>query len=380
MMKRNNYFVLICTILFCFGCKEPFEANLPPVPQGYLVVEGFINAQGPTQIKLSRSTPLDEKKKFKPDIGALVKIEGDDNSSFLLINQFNGLYSSAPLTLNQSRKYRIHIRTGDSKEYFSDYVPVKITPAIDSINWAEDQNGVTVYANAHDDANKTIYYRWDYDETWEIHSAYVASWKYDNGFIRQTTVSETNLYYYCWKYDTSGTIVIGSSAKLEKDIIHLNPILFIPSTDEKTGVRYSIQVRQYALGKEEYEFLQQMKKNTESLGTIFDPQPSAIRGNIHSVSDPNELVIGYISATTMQQKRIFISASELKNSLFNLFNNCSNKLVPNNPDSLKGIVPPMWPYEGVGPPIPGPTHFKVSDTKCVDCRERGGKSIKPSFW
>lgn len=371
-----NFFALV--IIFLAGCKEAFEPDLPPVPQGYLVVEGFINAQGSTQIKLSRTTALDQKKTFKAELNAAVKIEGDDNSSYNLLSQSNGLYSSPALPIDPDLKYRLRIITKTGKEYLSDFVEVKVTPAIDSINWIEDQNGVTVYANAHDDANDTRYYRWDYDETWEIHSAYIAFWKYDNGLLRPLSVNETNHYYYCWKYDTSGTIVIGSSAKLEKDIILLSPIIFIPSTDEKTGVRYSIQVRQYALSKEEYEFLEQMKKNTESLGTIFDPQPSAINGNIHCVSDPREIVIGFVSATSVQQERIFISASELKNNLFNMLNICSYILLANQADSMEGIVPPMWPYEGV-PPIM-PTHFKVSDSKCVDCGERGGKNIKPGFW
>ena len=385
MWRKFRYTTFALLVIFLTGCKESFEPNLPSVPQGYLVVEGFINAQGPTQIRLSRSTPIEQKKTFKAELNASIKIEGDDNSSFTLSNLPNGLYTSNTLPINSSRKYRLRIKTKNAKEYLSDFVEVKITPAIDSVSWKEEEKGVQIYANTHDPLNKTIYYRYDYDETWEINSAYQAFYKAvivpgGNFVIRPITSSDPQIYW-CWKYDTSKSILLASSAKLEKDIIHLKPLLFIPTEDERIGVRYSIQVRQYALDKDGYEFLEQMKKNTESLGTIFDPQPSVIKGNIHSLSDPDEMVIGYINATTAQDKRIFISGAQLVKRGFNIYNFCSSFEIINNPDSLKAVIPPHWPYEPVvsvfRPPLPV---YNLSTSNCVDCRERGGINVKPSFW
>lgn len=381
MATLYKYGYLIVVVFF-IGCKEPFEADLPSVPQGYLVVEGFINAQGPTQIKLSRTTPLDQKKKFKPELNAQIKIEGDNNSSFTLANLPNGMYVSSALSLDANRKYRLRIKTKDAKEYLSDFVPVKNTPAIDSISWREDQDRVTIYTNAHDDQKKTIYYYWNYDETWEIRSAYFASYRYVNGIIRQSQPTDPEMYN-CWKYDTSSSIHLGSSAKLERDIIHLNPLLLIPNKDEKLGVRYSIQVRQYALEKEGYHFFEQMRKNTELLGSIFDPQPSALKGNIRAVFNPDETVIGYISVATIQQKRIFISRvnGDLQNPGFNMYNLCQSDSVKNHPDSIEAKIPHrVLPYEAVPLPPLIITHYLAADPICVDCRERKGINVKPSFW
>lgn len=377
MKLRYTYFILV--VLLWAGCKEPFEADLPSVPQGYLVVEGFINAQGSTNIKLSRTTPIDQKKTYKPESRALVNIEGDDNSSYTLSESAIGVYTSASLVLNPARKYRLRIKTNNAKEYLSEFTAVKITPAIDSVNWKEDDKGVTIYANTHDDQNKTIYYRWDFDETWEINSAYASGFRYVNGIIRPTLSTDPEIYF-CWKYDTSSTILVASSEKLNEDIIHLNPILFIPSLDERLGVRYSIMVRQYALDKAGYQFYEQMKKNTESLGSIFDPQPSAISGNIHSASDPNETVIGYMTVSTMKEKRIFVSAGQLQNPGFRMYNLCAIDTVPNHPDSIKAVIPhSVIPYNAVyqGPFI---THYLASTPACVDCRQRGGINVKPSYW
>jgi len=146
------------------------------------------------------------------------------------------------------------------------------------------------------------------------------------------------------------------------------------------GVRYSMQVRQYTLDKEGYQFYELLRKNTESLGSIFDPQPSMLNSNVHSVSDPNELVIAYIGVTTMQQQRIFIDAWTLGLRVFNILTQCESKDIPNRPDSLAPFATPeWWPYDAIftGPAI---TAYKLSMSRCVDCNERGGINVKPSFW
>jgi hypothetical protein len=385
-MSISKYIPFIFLLVALTSCKEHFEPDLPILPQGYLVVEGFINAGGSTQIKLSRSIPIDEKQKFKPESNAILKIEGDNNTSISLSASSDGIYTGSTSSMNRSGKYRLRIRTSDGKEYLSGFVDVKTTPPIDSVGWLQGDNNVQVHVSTHDPQNKTIYYRWDFDETWEIRSAYVAAFKVDRVdpvtnfiFIREVNASDPPIYY-CWKDNSSKNIVIGSSAKLEQDVIHQRPVLFIPRMDERLGVRYSIMVRQYALDKEGFQFYEQMQKNTESLGTIFDPQPSALRGNIECISNPGEIVIGYVSATTMEQKRMFIAASQLQGKGFNMYDLCETIEVKNNQDSLR-MHPLAWPYEAIygigGGAI---IAYKLSTRECVDCTSRGGLNVRPSFW
>ena len=391
-MGKLEYYIYLLAAILLVGCKEPFEPNLPIVPQGYLVVEGFINAQGPTQIKLSRTVPINEKKTLKPELNATIRVEGDDNSSFNLATTANGIYTSNTLPISPQKKYRLYIKTKSGSEYRSDYVPVKISPSIDSINWKLEEDKVAIYANTHDPSNNTIYYRWDYDETWEIHSPHVATVKVDNGTIRNLTPADTNVSV-CWKYDTSSTIILGSSAKLENDIIHLNPIVSSLRTDEKFGVRYSIVVRQYAINKEAYNFFDQMRKSTETLGSIFDPQPTLLKSNIHSLSNPDELVIGYIYSTTVQQQRIFISRAQLPSTTirsvecvyFTIAQTSKPGFVCCTIDSLNiektfQAYPQRLPFNPLYSLFGILIGYETSSNYCVDCRLRGGSVIKPSFW
>src|SRR6187200_2748455 len=117
MWRKFRYTTFALLVIFLTGCKESFEPNLPSVPQGYLVVEGFINAQGPTQIKLSRTTSLNQKQTLKPERNAIVRVEGEDNSSFNVPPGLNGLYTSAALPISSEKKYRLYIKTTNGSEY-----------------------------------------------------------------------------------------------------------------------------------------------------------------------------------------------------------------------------------------------------------------------
>lgn len=388
MKGKLKYYIYFLAAFILIQCKERFEPNLPVVPQGYLVVEGFINAKGPTEIRLSRTVSLDQKKVFKAEPNAVIKVESDDNLSFTLKSLSNGVYRSDSLSLNTARKYRINIKTSTGKAFFSDFTPVKITPAMDSINWKQGNGAVTIYANTHDPQSNSIYYMWDFIETWEIHSLFQTSIIFDNGIVRNRIPTDPEMYT-CYKYDTSHLILLASSKRLEKDVIYQYPLISLQRGEERLGVRYSVKVSQYALTKECFGFMEQMKKNTESLGTIFDPQPTFLKGNIHAVVDSTEPVIGYMFATTRQEKRIFISSLELGGFGYELpdcdhvlqgsgTSCCRHDTIPSNKVSI--YYPAYLPFSAIyTPPIPTPTSYVLSSAACVDCRLRGS-NIKPSFW
>src|SRR5262249_13258380 len=123
---------------------------------------------------------------------------------------------------------------------------------------------------------------------------------------------EDTTIYKCWSTLASSSIILGSTEKLTTNVVFL-PVQYIEPHSEKLSVLYSLNLRQYAISHDEYLFLQKMKKNTEQLGTIFDPQPSQISGNVHCLTDPGETVIGYVEVAQEQVKRIFIANSQVPN-------------------------------------------------------------------
>jgi len=387
---KNFFKVTAGTILIWLfaQCKQAYEPHIETKTTGLLVVEGFLNSgQGPTTIRLSRSSDL-EHTTLIPEFSAQVNVEGEDGSRFPFVESGNGEYSIAQLTLNNGIKYRVHIRTADGKEYTSDYTPVNYTPLIDSITWQRENDGLRLYANARDPQNDTKYYQWKYEETWEIHSAYYTSIKYIRDTIRTNAVTDLvyrmpdqnpdTTLYKCWNTLNSSTIILGSTEKLTSDIVYL-PVQYIEPKSEKLSVLYSINLRQYAISHDNYLFLQKMKKNTEQLGTIFDPQPSEISGNIHCLTDPAEIVIGFIEITQEQMKRIFIYNSQVPGWGYNP--GCAQTIIDNNLDSIAKHGSDLYPTTPTSTdPFGSILKFYATNNKnCMNCTFRG-VSQKPAFW
>jgi hypothetical protein len=341
------------------------------------VVEGVLNAgAGSTAIRLSRTFKLDDTARFQVETNASVTVEGKDNIIRPLTMNGDGFYTSPNLGLALGQEYRLRIVTANGKEYLSDYVVAKKTPMIDSVTFRQNDDGVQLYVTTHDDDNDSRYYLWNYDETWEIRTYYFSRYKYINNTVYERGLSDD--VSTCWKYAYSKSILIGSSALYVTDTIPQAPIHFIANGDERLAVRYSILVRQFALDKKSYQFYEMMKKNTESLGTIFDAQPSQIRGNIHAVSDPGEQVIGNISATTIEEKRIFIESTDLHRWRFR--QDCESFKIRNDPDSIaQAYLGGLQIYNavfGAG----GLESYLFSLGRCVDCTKRDGSLIRPSYW
>jgi hypothetical protein len=140
-----------------------------------------------------------------------------------------------------------------------------------------------------------------------------------------------------------------------------------------------------------YNYYTLLKQNTEQLGSIFDSQPSTLTGNIHCITDPTLPVIGYITAGTVQEKRIYINNGQLplnwaatypydceqdsalfndprtlpkgQNTVSQLLISVPNSFVPTEAITKMNVV--------IG--------YEYSDRSCADCSLRG-KTTPPGFW
>jgi len=175
----KNINIVVALALLAAGCKKPYTPPAVAAPNNYLVVEGVIAAgQDSTVITLSRSVNIGQKVVHNPEAGATVTVQSDQNTTYALTQADGGRYVTPPLNLDNNRKYKLLIKTADGRTYESDYEPVKVTPAIDTLGYNVTADGLSFYTNAHDDANNTRFYRWDYAETYIYESAINALYKY----------------------------------------------------------------------------------------------------------------------------------------------------------------------------------------------------------
>ncbi len=373
MIKKSHILYLFCTlVVVSWCCKEPYDLPVVLKNTNFLVVEGLITPDT-TTIALSRTRNLGDTTSLIPELNATVLIQAERGGFYTLQRRNDGIYSIGALPLNLTDRYRVKILSSNF-EYQSEYVSIKQTPPIDSITWTYDHD-ISIYVSTHDPSNSTRYYRWEYEEVWEYRAFYESILGYANGqlYFRDSTQS----LYTCWNKLVSNDIILGSSASLGEDRIEKVFLTGIPNGLEKVSQLYSILVKQTGLTKEAYEFWQLLRKNTKNLGTLFDAQPSELLGNIQNVTNPNEPVIGYVSAAVTQQKRLFIRRGQLNGWFDKIPFSCPVKTFPNVPDSVQfylsdTTLAPAYSTSGGG--------LAISKNVCVDCRRRGGTTTKPSFW
>ena len=367
---------IVLLIFIHSGCRDNYNAELKDPDSSLLVVEGMLNAgQGATEIRLSQTSKLNDAVQWKPVLNAVLTVESINGDIYSLAESGNGIYMHNQLPLVYGNEYRLRIKTQGAKEYVSDYVVARKSPDIDSITWKKDIEGLKIYVSTHDASNDTRYYNWDFDETWEIRSFFTAEFEYIGG---TTIIGAPNYFHYrCWLYDSSSTINLGTTAQLQQDVVSEKLLQFIPSGSDKLSFRYSILVKQQALSKGAYEYLQLMKRTTENIGTIFDPQPTELRGNIKCITDPAENVIGYVNASGITEKRVFITSVE---TAWHFFQDCESIDVFNHPDSIRKWVPQYLPW-GAQYTLSGAIeYYYMAPDVCVDCEIRGGKLNMPSYW
>jgi len=381
---------LLFLMILTLGCKTAYTPPAITNAASYLVVEGVINT-GPdsTIIKLSRTVKLFSNNTINPEVDAIVTVESNANNSYPLREIRNGYYAGFGLNLDNTKQYRLRINTSNKEQYVSDFVQAKVTPPIDSLGYNVTDNGIQLYVNAHDQGKNTRYYRWDYAETWQFHSKYLSNYILVGQNFNIRTPEQ--LVYNCFGSDTSSNVLLASSANLSQDVIYQFPVTALAATAEKIGTKYSIILRQYALTAGAYSYWQNLKKNTEQLGSIFDAQPTSNGGNIHSVNNPSLPVIGYISAGTISSKRIFIASSQLLLTWITAYPydcpldsdyycdpryHCLNTVH----DYFETSPPPIVPIASIGNPgSPQIIGYTGSYPECVDCTLRGSK-ITPAFW
>jgi hypothetical protein len=387
-MRRTNHIAprliaILVSLDVAYGCKQPYVSPYKNPVTGYLVVEGYISGNSVTQFSLTRTIPLPGDSTLPTVDGATVQVEGSDNSTYPLTDTGSGSYTSIDtLNLNPQLQYRLDIQTTDGEHYRSAFVQYKSTPPIDSVSWVENgDNSVNIYVNTHDPTNNTRYYQWSYVQTYQYTSADQSGYMYDGATIPPSIVNRpaVDQIYNCWITSHSTNVIIDNTTKLASDVVYLMPLVSLPPNSQQVSVLYSLLVKQYALTADGFNFLSLMQSNTESLGSVFDAQPTQLSSNITDLTNPGETVIGWISAGTEQSVRLWISRTQVFSN-YNYKCPGDNFFVANTQMNINGLfstflyIPIYFGNAG------GINGYESNFGDCLDCRYQGGTTVEPSFW
>jgi hypothetical protein len=359
------------------SCIEPFTPPETTAGQGYLVVDGFLNTGDDTSfISLRRTQNIhDNFKPFTVQNAVLSVGTEDGGENYQFIHAGEGKYYLPPQSFNQNSRYQLKIQLGE-EVYQSEFVSVSQTPDIDSLTYRVDnqQNSVVINVNTHDKTNQTRFYRWRFEETYEYVATYYSSLTLKDTILfgrpMQVMIPRVENINRCWKTNLNQNILLGSTIKQTQDAILSLPVNNVPISTNKFFIRYSILVKQYGLTREAFDYWTTLAKTTQGTGSLFDPLPSLVTGNIKNIHNKDQLVFGYFSAGTEKEMRLFIDEG------LGLFPRCFP------PDTMskfdeRAYYPGSLLLNYIGE---REDSVLVSYGDCADCRLKGGTNSKPSYW
>jgi len=387
MNRLIRYSILIILTVMVTACVEPFT----PVMEKYenvLVIDGIVtDKQGPYTVRLSRSFHYDAP--FgSPEEGAYILLMDDQGNTSGFTEKSPGVYKSDNPDFRgmTGRSYKLYVQTLDNEEYESEYIQLKTVPGIEKLYAQYEEHPVTdgtekgfqVYVDSYDPQNITKYYRYEYEETWEFYVPYPSIFLYEYGQI----VPRTEQVERCWRENRSTSVMIFTTEKLDEDVVGALPVCFVSTSTNRLSVKYSILVKQYSLSEEAYHFWEQMKSTNENTGTLFDPQPTQIVGNIYNLHDTEKPVLGFFEASAVSEKRIYLSRSDLAPGIpvTDIYRYCDSYYMVVEPSRVERYI--LRDYCLINHGATATIFFgygMIPFQDCCDCT-KNGTNIRPDFW
>ena len=276
--------------------------------QPRLVVEGQITDEAPPySIKLTFSGQFTSGNELPENLvvnGAVVTI-GDDRGRMVRLEQdplTPAYYWVRDSTFRgqPGRAYTLRVRLPDGMVYVSkpEYMPAvapveriyaRYVPA--SGNLYEQPPHFQIRLDTKDPDTLGNYYRWS-------SYAYLPRWATGGDFCSCTT---------CWVPDYGPPGDVLSDALINGNRVAGRLVYDIPV--RAIGMQY-IDVRQYALTRAAYQYWTLFAQQLSRTGSLFDPQPAPIEGNVARTDDPNVRALGYFGASAVSQRRIVVSSAD----------------------------------------------------------------------
>jgi hypothetical protein len=319
-MRANYQFLIlgVCSLMI-LRCAKPYEAESFDFER-VVVVDGQISDElKKHRVILSHTTPIGESK-ADPLSGAEVWVEEGSGTKIEFQEIRAGYYETVEDFAGKvGSSYRLFFVTLDGKEYASNNIELIKSPPIDSIYdqfarlITEDETGmvggIQFFIDTHDATNTAKYFRYEWEEDYRILSPLPSNYEFfseDSSYAaRESPVS------ICYDHRASSQIIVGSSIGSTVNRLVQFPIRFVPGNTDVLRNRYAILVKQYAISESAYGFYRKLKESSESGGSLFDKQQGTITGNVTSVSNSKETVLGFFEVAGVSTKRTFFSYEDL---------------------------------------------------------------------
>ena len=387
--KLNTFIICTLSALLFHGCTETYPLLTNTYEEAIVVEATITNELKYQEIKITKTARFEDEN-YLPESGAEVFITDDAGNQYKFKEDSEKYVSITEFQAVPERKYQLHINTKDGKSFESSPEYLTAVSPIQSLTTAveikDKAKGIAIRVNSFDASAKSKYYKYEYEETYKVVAPKWSSIKVtldENDRFVFSQNSTDKIVCYANKKNTE--LLLTDTNNLTEDRVDFM-VRFIDKQDYITTTRYSILVKQYIISLASYSYNTTLKKMAGSGNILAPNQPGLLLGNLKSVNNPSNKIVGYFDVASVSSERIY-------------FNH--NDLFPNELPPPYIVDCDQFCYGGEGEvPVPcthqlpllddfvfglitfhssGTSHIYWVNAPCGDCTKIAS-NIKPTFW
>lgn len=320
-MKRS----LIILLFFLCGCIDPFPVEVSE-GESLLHVEGYITTDpGPHTIKLTRTATygsvfVDFIRRVSQATVGIQEVESGQ-VTFLTETETGTYVTPNGFSAEIGKSYSLRILTRDGEEYVSEPQNTLPVPEIDSLayrtivipttNRLFPKSGLQFISFFKDPPGERNFYHWKIENRISRVSTFPELYR-PRGSLPEDPPQPKDCCTYCFVPDMVPFRNIFIAEDTGFDGLATSQIAgFLEDNGFRFMHRFRFDFQQMAISAETYRYLRLIDQQLSLTGSVFDPPPARLRGNIINLNDPDETVLGHFFSADVVSKRIYLRREDL---------------------------------------------------------------------
>ncbi|PZX93713.1 DUF4249 domain-containing protein [Flavobacterium aquariorum] len=383
----NGIIFLILSSFLLNGCTEPYILETNTYEEALVVEATITNELKKQEITLTKTARFEDKE-IQIEKGAKVFITDNTGIQYDFKEESGKYISTTEFQAVSGKEYRLNIKTSDGRTFESSTETLTPINAMQEVKAAvetkDSLRGVGIRVSSYDPTNTAKYYRYEYEETYKIiapkwvPSKSIALTEFTIGIIPNPTNTRI-----CYSTKKNTELLLTNTNNLNEARLNFL-VRFVSDQNYIITHRYSILVKQYVESLASYTYYTTLKKISGSGSILYPTQPGFINGNVKSVNNENDKIIGFFDVASVSSKRIYFNYEELFPGELAppYYTNCDQDVYPlcfgpdpcRGADLIQGIELNKLAYqfhEGI--------NYHMVNIECGDCTSFSS-NIKPLFW
>lgn len=318
-MNIKNIIFTIALGVALLSCQKLYNPDDLNSGKKIPVIQGMISTgEGPYTVNVNYAAAYNSDSSTAIN-SAIVYILDDQNNFTFLANTGNGNYTTGENSFKGEigRKYVLNVLLSDGSQFVSDTVQIPAKPSLDSISAS-----VSTYKNISTDADGNVVSTdipglsiSGYSSVSTTEPAYL---RFESKAIYQSACEDLTYGYgiFFWTASTSiYDLPNEQTTSLEKgkQVVKNQNLGFLKyvaganataTTSQVLPAGWIVTAIAYRISAESYRYYQSIEKQLNATDHFFDPVPSQIKGNMHCLSNSDQLVLGLFEANSEDRKYV----------------------------------------------------------------------------